>query len=132
MPGMKDFPIPAGTRFGNLVVLGPAPKKGRHARFFVKCDCRSNVVFTARGALLRDDTTTRCKQCAAKAAVETRRLKGQTTVDPLIAIPMTVSKEDRLTILDQLEATVRLESQQERELNETREKKKLARKLLAG
>ena len=61
-----------GQRFGQLVVLELVDERsiGYHTRWKCKCDCGS--IHVARGALLVDGSTTRCRQCAARAAIETR------------------------------------------------------------
>lgn len=131
MPGMKDFPIPAGTRFGNLTVLGPAPKKGAHARFTVKCNCSAGTMFAARGATLRDGRTNRCKKCAAKASVDSRNAEATKTVNgvPVQSLP---HNPNLSTVLDQFESDVKRGLQLENEQKEIRQRKELARKLLAG
>lgn len=60
-----------GERFGALVVIKQAESShNQHRMWICKCDCGNK--YKARGALLSDGTTTRCRECASKAGIETR------------------------------------------------------------
>lgn len=79
------YEIVSGMRFGQLTVIrGCGPKKTRHKRSLCQCDCGS--IFTARNALLRDGTTTRCRKCGYLSMVETRENQQSQSVEDGFAL----------------------------------------------
>ena len=52
-----------GKKFGSLLVLRKTPGPTPHAYFTCQC-LLCGKEYTARGALLRDGSTTRCQKCA--------------------------------------------------------------------
>lgn len=125
--GAVDIPMDVGERFGHYVVLGPAPKKGPHARSTVECDGPghgSKVITTARNALLRDGRSWRCKKCSSRAAIETRetrRINGGA-----------ITADLRADALKEFEASVLDIANSERELKEALERKELARLIITA
>jgi len=123
-----DKPMEVGRRFGQLVVLGPAPKKGPHARSTVQClplDGECGTITTARNALLRDGRSWRCKKCSARASVETRRVVSKVN-------PAAITPNLRAEALKDYEASVLQIAESERELQEARERKELARLIITA
>jgi hypothetical protein len=68
---MPSQEIKPGDRFDCLEVIRRDPQgKTQHAYWICRCDCGRE--YKARGASLRDGSTTRCQQCASEARVATR------------------------------------------------------------
>lgn len=119
-------PIPGSNLTIESVVRGSeVDKKTAHWYAVCACTCQREK-YIGRLTDVKRLVPTHCGKCATEAREETKALKR--SEESSLPFP----NEDRLAIIDQFEATIRLESQQERELNETRKQKELARKLLVG
>lgn len=68
--------IPAGERFGRLVVLGPAPPAAdRRSRFLARCDCGAQLAFS--GKRLKNGSTRSCGCLKAEISGDRlRRIRG--------------------------------------------------------
>lgn len=123
----KPVDVQLGVRIpgSKLTPIRKVKSKNRHHTYECLCEC-GRLHPGARATKLTDLSTWQCTFCRAAEAQKTKN-RGAGSPSPVKS-----TKEGILSVLNQFEADVRLESQQENELQETRQRKELARKLLAG
>lgn len=59
-PAPTIYPMDPGTRFGRLVIIGPAPRRNGRTMYFCKCDCGTEKAVAKRDLIHGDTKSCGC------------------------------------------------------------------------